>query len=304
MADQQDQQNQQIGGFVDNIWDTTLKRYKEENLTNVGMETRSSSVIETDNTLEKQKPFFSSLLNSAFSNNNALVHRQMMIEMEAIFRRVLDEKEESRKEEINGLVKATNGKLLDLNIINDRLDTNTRQDNLILIGQEEPSNNYTQYGYETQEELENLLIEAASKVDIIIKPEEISTAHRIGRKPVTPGGAPKKNRDGTKVARPILYKLNKRAKKTEILRAKKALKNDHDIKVAEDVTPQRKKLCEYVNSLSSVKVAYPESGKICIRLKDSPTKVSRVESVKDLISLRLLEGDIDWNVFGLGDIMI
>ena len=188
--------------------------------------------------------------------------------------------------------------------MNDRLDTATRQDNLILIGQEEPPQNYTQYGRETQEQLENIIIDAALKAEITIRPEEISSAHRIGRKPITSGGAPKKNRDGTKVARPILYKFNKRAKKIEILRAKKALKNDHSIKVAEDVTPQRKKLCEYVNSLATVKIAYPENSKICIRHESSPTKVSRVESVKDLISLGLIEGDLDWNALSLGDILI
>ena len=72
---------------MDSIWDDTLKRFKEENLTGLGKETGSSS----ENTLEKQKPFFASLLDSAFSNNNA----KMMSEMEAIFRRVLDEKEET-----------------------------------------------------------------------------------------------------------------------------------------------------------------------------------------------------------------
>ena len=221
---------------MDSIWDDTLKRFKEENPN--GIETRSSS----ENTLEKQKPFFASLLDSAFSNNNA----KMISEMEAIFRRVLDEKEETRRKEFKDLVKATNEKLLDLNIVNDRLDTAARQDNLILIGQEEPAHNYTQYGYETQEELENLLIDAALKAEISLRPEDISMAHRIGRKPITAGGAPKKKPDGTKVARPILYKFIKRAKNIEILRAKKSLKNDHSIKFAEDVTPQRKKLCEYV----------------------------------------------------------
>ena len=139
--------DQQIDSFVDTIWDDTFKKYKDENPTSLGKETRASPVIESDAILEKQKPFFSNLLSTAFSGNNEKIRsemrNEMMSDMEAIFRRVLDEREETRLTEIRTLKTSINDKLLDLNIINDRLDASNRQDNLLLIGYEEPSKNYT-----------------------------------------------------------------------------------------------------------------------------------------------------------------
>ena len=131
MAEQEIQQNY---NFVENIWDASLKKYREGNTT-LGKDTRTSEGIKTDEILETQKPFFSSIMNSMFCHNNA----EIMKMMEIVMRRVM-------REENQGIKTSINTKLIDLTIENDRLDSLNRQDNLIVVGYEEPAKNYDQYG--------------------------------------------------------------------------------------------------------------------------------------------------------------
>ena len=89
-----------------------------------------------------------------------------------------------------------------------------------VFGYEEPQKNYEPNGRETPEELEQVLVNVASKVGVTIDPANISDGFRLGKKP---NGSPLRRNDGTFVARPILFKLNKRSKKSELLRKKKTL---------------------------------------------------------------------------------
>ena len=148
-------------------------------------------------------------------------------------------------------------KLVDERLGNDRLDAYNRQGNIILFGYEEPSKNYEPRGRESAEELEKALIESAAKVGVNIDPNNISDGFRLGKKP---SGAPVVRRDGTNAARPILFKLNKHSKRLELLR-----------KIAEDIAPMRKALCDAVNEIETVKVAYPQDGKIFVRMTDDPS---------------------------------
>ena len=129
----------------------------------------------------------------------------------------------------------------------DRVETHIRQDNIILIGHEEPSSNYTTSGRETTDELENVLIDVGNKIGVTIDKNHISDAFRIGKRPVNSDGSPKLRHNGSKVCRPILFKLLKRSTKTALLQQKKTLRETHRIKIGEDITPMRKALCDFAN---------------------------------------------------------
>ena len=192
-------------------------------------------------------------------------------------------------------------KLVDERLVNDRLDAYNRQGNIILFGYEEPSKNYEPRGRESAEELEKALIESAAKVGVNIDPNNISDGFRLGKKP---SGAPVVRRDGTNAARPILFKLNKRSKRLELLRKKKELKTNYGLKIAEDITPLRKALCDVANEIDSVKVAYPQDGKIFVRMADDPSKVKlRMESFLDLKKIDGFSGAFDWEKLKLDKLM-
>ena len=140
--------------------------------------------------------------------------------------------------------------VLDETLNRDSLDSYNRQDNIIVFGYEEPQKNYEPNGRETPEELEQVLVNIASKVGVTIDPANISDGFRLGKKP---NGSPLRRNDGSFVARPILFKLNKRSKKSELLRKKKTLKETHKLKISEDVTPLRKALCDVANEYDSLK---------------------------------------------------
>ena len=86
----------------------------------------------------------------------------------------------------------------------------------------------------------------------------------------------------------------------ELLKAKKKLKDDHGIKITEDATPLRKALCDFVNKLDEVKVAYHQDGKVCVRLKSDDSKVIMLESYKDLDKIGHT-GDHDWEALNIAD---
>ena len=188
------------------------------------------------------------------------------------------------------------------NVLNQRLmfdkyDSYSRQDHVILLGRTEPDKNYEAYGKETQEEFEDMLHEIGQKVGIDIQPGHISLAHRLGNNHKDSDNRKKYRDDGTTpIARPILFKLSNRYKRNELLRKKKTLRVTHRVKIIEDVTPLRKALCDFVNKQSTVKIAYPQDGKICVRLHANENKVIRLESYKDLdkIGISVPTEDLDW----------
>ena len=190
---------------------------------------------------------------------------------------------------------------LDHKLQMDKIETFNRQDNIIVIGYEEPAQNYQTYGRESPEDMENILINIGSKVGVSIDANHISDGFRMGKRPVNSDGSPKLRQDGSKFSRPICFRLNKRFKKTELLRSKKTLKDSHGIKISEDVTPIRKALCDVANECESVKVAYPQDGKILVRLTADPSKIIRMESYKDLTKIPDFDGEYDWDKLKLAD---
>ena len=83
---------------------------------------------------------------------------------------------------------------------------------------------------------------------------------------------------------------------------KKTLRDSHGIKIAEDITPLRKALCDFANELDTVKVAYPMDGKIMVRLHANPNRAIRMESYKDLHRIGFT-GEPDWSKLKLDDLM-
>ena len=208
--------------------------------------------------------------------------------------------DQQRDADHNALKDKCQEKVLNQTLLMDKMDATIRQDNVILIGQKEPASNYERYGRESENDLEGYLIDAAGKVGITIKPEEISFAYRIGSGHKEKNQAPKRRSNGENVARPILFRFAKRAKRVELLKAKKKLREDHGIKITEDATPLRKALCDFVNKLDEVKVAYHQDGKVCVRLKSDDSKVIMLESYKDLDKIGHT-GDHDWEALNLAD---
>lgn len=109
-----------------------------------------------------------------------------------------------------------------------------------MIGYEEPYKNYQLYGWETPEDIENILVNVGGKVGVSTYPNHISDGFRMGKRPVNTDGSLKLRSDGIKFARPICFWLNKCFKKTELLCLKKKLKDSHGIKISEEFTPYLK----------------------------------------------------------------
>ena len=86
------------------------------------------------------------------------------------------------RDDHNKSIESLRLKLLDEKLNNDKLECYNRQDNIILFGYEEPSKNYEPLGRETPEELEQILVDVASKVGVSIEPTNISDGFRLGKK--------------------------------------------------------------------------------------------------------------------------
>ena len=57
------------------------------------------------------------------------------------------------------------------------------------------------------------------------------------------------------------------------------------------------------NKLDFVKVAYPQDGKICVRLNSNPKKVIRMESYLDLENIGY-SGEFNWKEMKLNDLIL
>ena len=271
--------DKEIYDLVNNIFKNTYDEFKKGDKMNL----RSSSKESFEENWSNMQPLLTASVSA------------IMIAM--------DKRNQKKDAELIEFKEHCQDKIIKQHILTDKLDTYNRQDNLLLIGFKEPPKNYEDFGRESEEELENILISIGEKVGVEIKSEHISVAYRIGNNHKHPNNTPKKTSSGDNVARPILYKFSKKAKRAELFKNKKDLRTDHNTKIAEDTTPLRRALCEVTNKLDHVKVAYPQDGKICVRLHSNPKKVIRMESHLDLESIGY-SGEFNWKELKLDDLIL
>ena len=275
----EDQQNKETFELVSNTFKTTYKEFKKDDKMNLRSNTKESF----EDTWTNMMPLLTASVSA------------IMIAME--------KKSQRKDDELNAFKNHCQDKILNQHIQTDKQDTYIRQDNLLLIGHKESPNNYENFGRESEEELEDILINIGVKVGVDLKREHISAAYRIGNNHKHLDNTPKKTQGGDNVARPILFKFSKKSKRSEFLKNKKDLKTDHDVKIAEDITPLRRALCEVTNKLDYVKVAYPQDGKICVRLQRDSKKVIKMESYLDLEKIGY-SGDFNWKELKLDDLIL
>lgn len=162
----------------------------------------------------------------------------------------------------------------------DTLEQYTRRDNIRITGVEEE-------GDETEEVLEAKIIELANDMGVVLKTDDISIAHRLGK----PQG---KNR-------PVIVRLCHRKKRNEMLRKKKELKSKQKkVFVNEDLTFLRATLFKIAREQENVKNATTKDGRILAWLngKDRPEVITTPE---DLFKLGI--HSVDWKRLKLDHIV-
>lgn len=137
----------------------------------------------------------------------------------------------------------------------DKLEQYQRKDNLCIYGLEEESD-------ESEEVVEAKVIELAADMGVILVPDNISIAHRLGK----PQG-----RD-----RPVIVRFCHRKKRNEMLKKRVELKKkQRKVYVNEDLTPMRVAMMKMVKEQPNVKGATTRDGKILVWLtgKDRPIEI-------------------------------
>ena len=130
-----------------------------------------------------------------------------------------------------------------------------------------------------------ILIGIAAAVDVVIKPDNINTIHRLGPK-----------REGR--SRQILVRFVHREPRFNLLKNRADLrKTEHykNIYIAEDLTQLKFKLVNYVRKQSNVKSAFVKDGRILCSLNDD-TKVT-IDTPDDLFKIGW--DNIDFKLLGL-----
>ena len=153
----------------------------------------------------------------------------------------------------------------------DKLEQYMRRDNLLFSGIKEAEN-------ETENDIIETVMEIADAIDATIR-ADISTAHRIGRK----GDKP----------RPVIVRFTARKDRNAILKNKKNLKDNENIKkiekvslkvgVQEDVTEPRRRLLKMASDSPHTEFAFIKDGTILC--KTSREGLTRIETADDLWKL-------------------
>ena len=169
----------------------------------------------------------------------------------------------------------------------DKLEAHDREDNLILHNVEEQSN-----GFETDETIEQKIIEEVKKIGVDLKSQEISVAHRFGKRI--------RNDNGTFKPRPVICRFSKKAKKTEIARKKKGLKGKSNVVIYEDLTSIRRGLLNVAKDQSCVKACYSKAGRIMVRLHSDESTELTINTHEDLHKVGITNFN-DWEKLNLQD---
>ena len=152
----------------------------------------------------------------------------------------------------------------------DKLEQYQRKDNMRLAGITDP--------HLKDENTNEAVIKVAKDMGVVIKPEDISVSHRLGK--VT---AP--------YNRPLIVKFTRRDTKKKIMMNKKNLKDKdgyENIYLNDDLTSNRYKICKELRKLHDS--AWTREGKIIVKeIKDGDTKYSTIDSYQDFSKLNWSE---------------
>ena len=144
----------------------------------------------------------------------------------------------------------------------DRLEQYQRSDNLRIYGIEEESE-------ESEEALEEKVVELASNMGVNLQTNDISVIHRLG-----------KPRDRE---RRVIVRFCRRKKRNAILRKKAELKKkDIRVLVNEDLTHLRSTMRRKVKEQAGVKNVTTRNGKILAWLTDEPNRAKEINTSDDL----------------------
>lgn len=160
----------------------------------------------------------------------------------------------------------------------DKLEQYQRRDNLRIFGFENEEG-------ESEADLERKVIDLASDIGVVLKPEEISVVHRVGRK------VPDQNRA-------VIVRFSQRKRRKELLKKKSELKNKHRNEfISEDLTQLRAAMLKMVKERPEVKNATSIEGKLLAWTNEDPTKPITIENPDDLAKVGI--SNPDWKLLNL-----
>ena len=180
----------------------------------------------------------------------------------------------------------------------DKLEAHDREDNLIFLNIEEPET-----GFESDEVIEQKIIDVLKDINIELKNEHISVAHRIGKKLLDGNGMRVRNDNGSIKSRPVIVRFSKKAKKFEIARKKKGLKGKSDVIIYEDLTSIRRGLLNVSKEQSCVKACYSKAGRIMVRLHSNESEEIAINSHEDLHKIGVQNFN-DWPKLNMQDCIL
>ena len=263
-----------ITSFINDTFNAEVQKYKDENTITKQMEIQLK-------TIDLIGPLLIKTMASALEK--VIADNKKMSEFET--------KLDSVKQNIQ---KAT----LAQRYVFDKLEAHDREDNLIFLNIDEPES-----GFESDEEIEQKVIDVVKDCNVDLKNQHISVAHRFGKKLVDGSGVRIRNSNGTIKARPVIVRLSKKAKKVEIARKKKALKGKTNVIIFEDLTSIRRGLLNIAKEQSCVKASYSKAGRVCVRLHSNEAKEITINSHEDL-KLIGITNFTDWHKLNLQDCII
>lgn len=153
----------------------------------------------------------------------------------------------------------------------DKLEQYQRSDNLRIYGLREESG-------ETEEVLEDKVIELASKIGVDLQSSDISVVHRLGKP---------RDRD-----RPLIVRFCRRKRRNEILKKKAELKKQNtNVFINEDLTPLRSTMMKMVKDQTGVKNATSRNGKIVAWLSEDPNRAIEITTPDDLNKVGIVTPD-------------
>lgn len=153
----------------------------------------------------------------------------------------------------------------------DKLEQYQRSDNLRIYGMEEERE-------ETEETLEEKVVELASNMGVHLQPGEVSVVHRLGK--------PRES------DRPVIIRFCCRKKRNEFLKKKVELKKKNiKIYINEDLTPLRAAMMKMVKDQAGVKNVTSRNGKIVAWLNDEPNRAIEINTPDDLNKVGIVTPD-------------